>query len=483
MLEGASISVCLLFKILCSLKRHEMIMKDLNKVFLVVLIGIFILLIFIYKIVNTILGGSVLMSLDLKYYNPHDPAFSEVSFGSASFGGISHANTRSEDPAIAVYSDGSLAVVWGQYDNNDVASIQVSYYSNGQWQTLPSPYQETGKFIVGDPAITFGLDGILYISWTIRDHIYILQWNGIEWLEVGLHSASGEGISSPQGGAQPELGIAPNGHLFVAWASWFQTQSCIYVREWDGTVWRDVGDDTTKGCGISNSQVAIEPELVVDSQGRVYVAWVDIRDEKQYTFIKQWNGAIWEVVGQGSASGTGLGSAYDPNGKSPGSRVNLGSYWESPTSFPAMAIAPNDDVYVVWPYDRERKVAVRQWDVANQVWNHLDIISNPIQKLLEPDTYHFVDIAIGPNSTPYVVWDNYLGIQALEWNGEKWQEVVEGSARANGISSANDVSTSSPAIAIGDNGVVYVAWEVTLNSNIYNTVFEIYVRKWATTSP
>jgi hypothetical protein len=66
------------------------------------------------------------------------------------------------------------------------------------------------------------------------------------WQEVGRGSASCRGISNtPTDSSNPSLAIALDGTLYVAWqGTW------IYVLEWNGSLWTDVGPGSASNLGI-----------------------------------------------------------------------------------------------------------------------------------------------------------------------------------------------------------------------------------------
>jgi hypothetical protein len=89
-------------------------------------------------------------------------------------------------------------------------------------------------------------------------------------------------------------------------------------------------------------------------------------------------------------------------------------------------------------------------------------------------------LAVAPDGTPYVAWDDNTGgnggIYVRRWNGTSWAEVGEGSASGGGISSG-DPSTYRPSLAIASDGKPYVAWDGWDYSNGGDR--EIHVRRWA----
>lgn len=86
------------------------------------------------------------------------------------------------------------------------------------------------------------------------------------------------------------------------------------------------------------------------------------------------------------------------------------------------------------------------------------------------------DVAIGPDGAITLVWsDNSSGdseIYARQWKNGSWQSLGSGSATGGGISN-NTGASESPSVAVGTNGIIYVAWDDDSGGNK-----EIYVRRY-----
>lgn len=149
-------------------------------------------------------------------------------------------------------------------------------------------------------------DGTPYIAWTEGlKHIYVLHWNGSDWETVGDGSASGSGISNTTGDSRfPFLAISPGGKLFVAWQyiNYDGDYLSIYVRSWNGTIWEEVGLGSATGEGISEeSNFVTRPSLAISMNEVPYISYIGTNDnESVHTFRnKRWNGIAWELVGDG----------------------------------------------------------------------------------------------------------------------------------------------------------------------------------------
>ncbi len=151
------------------------------------------------------------------------------------------------------------------------------------------------------------------------------------------------------------------------------------------------------------------------------------------------------------------------------------------SSDPSIAIAPDGTPYVAWQDGGgEAQIYVKRWN--GQTWEEVGSgsasgggISNTNGLSQRPS------IAIAPDGKPYVTWDYFnpyegsTEIYVRMWDGQDWVEVGEGSASGGGISNTFSESSFSPVIAIAPDGTPYVAWSDYSDSG-YG--YQIYVRAW-----
>jgi hypothetical protein len=321
----------------------------------------------------------------------------------------------------------------------------------------------------GNPSLALAPNGTPYVGWSDSSggdtEIYVRRWNGSGWEEVGGGSASGGGISNNSGGSSaPSLDIAPDGTTYVAWQdSTNETNWDIYVRRWNGSNWEEVGAGSASGGGISNdSEGSRDPSLAIAPDGTPYVVW---GDDSLEIYVRRWNGSSWEEVGTGSATGGGISDN------------------SSISENPWLAIAPDGTPYVAWEdygggYRSE--IYMRRWNGSS--WEEVGAGSasgGGISNTTNSDSGG-ASVAVAPDGTPYVTWNDYIGGENLEiyvrrWNGSSWEEVGAGSASGGGISD-NSGWSAGRSVAVAPDGTPYVAWGDDSISPFYNS--EIYVRRW-----
>ncbi len=283
------------------------------------------------------------------------------------------------------------------------------------------------------------------------------------WEEVGSGSATDGGISNSSGNAlDPSIAVASDGTPYVAWHDYSTGGlSEVYVRRWNGSSWAEVGTGSASGGGISdNSGGSRSPSVAVDPDGTPYVAWLDDSvGSGSEIYVRRWDGNTWEEVGTNSASGGGI-SGNDGNSRDP-----------------SVATAPDGTPYVAWhdSTSDNSEIYVRRW--GGNTWEEVGAGSAGGGGISANDgDSRDCSLAIAPDGTPYVAWrDNSGGdsdVYVRRWDGDTWEEVGAGSASGGGISDS-DGDSRYPSMAIGPDGVPYVAWE---DGGFANR--EIYVRRW-----
>lgn len=282
-------------------------------------------------------------------------SWEEVGLGSATGGGISNNSGGSEGPSIAIAPNGTPYVAWDD-DSSGSSEIYVRRWNGSNWEEVGAG-SATGGGISNvyrswHSAIAIAPNGTPYVAWEGYDGtlggIYVRRWNGSDWEEVGVGSASGRGISnSIRSSEEAAIAITPDGTPYVVWYNEHPVESGnfeIYVRRWSGSAWEEVGADSATGGGISdNDGPSGFPSIAVASDGTPYVAWLNgetMNDADIY--VRRWNGSSWVEAGAGSASGGGISDTDDA--------------W-----YPSVAIAPDGIPYVAWYDWNNSDVYVRRW--------------------------------------------------------------------------------------------------------------------------
>jgi len=243
--------------------------------------------------------------------------------GSASGGGIS-SNGYSDRVLLAINNSGNPVVMWDDLDNDEPPHFQIflKQWNGSSWEELGG--SATGWGVSNStgnsrrPSLAINDSGNIVVTWIefIRSDVYVKQWNGSAWEELG-GSATGGGISNTGEAAIPSVAINDSGKPVVAWYDDSSGDYEIYLKQWNGSSWEEIGSGSASGGGISNNTGAsVEPSLAINDSGNPIVAWHDGVFPDYDIYLKQWNGSSWEELG-GSASGGGIsdntGGSYRPS--------------------------------------------------------------------------------------------------------------------------------------------------------------------------
>ncbi len=323
--------------------------------------------------------------------------WSEIGSHSASEGGISNTSFALH-PSIAVTIDGTPYIAWEDGSSGNT-EIYIRQWDGVNW-TEVSSYSASGGGISNTPGqseapmLVATQDGTLYLAWqdnsSGNEEIYVRQWDGTTWTEVGAGSASGGGISNTSDNSvHPALALSAEGVPYLAWEEEQVGTSEIYVRQWDGSNWVEVGTGSASDGGISNNAGdSLHPSLAV-SGGTVYVAWEDTSSGDSQIYVRQWDGSSWVEVGTGSASGAGIslvGASTTPS-------IGLSFYGSPLVTWSAAPVGTCCEIYVLrWNGS--------QWVEVGQASANDGGISNT------PGVSTHPVLAFSPNGDAYIVWED-----------------------------------------------------------------------------
>ncbi|MGL4648267.1 MAG: hypothetical protein ACRC1H_02565, partial [Caldilineaceae bacterium] len=297
------------------------------------------------------------------------------------------------------------------------------------------------------------------------------------WQEPTAHSAQRGGISaSPQRSYDPSIAVSPVGRPYIAWAD----QSAAghvgesYVRRWNGVVWEPVGAGSASGGGVSNTPNAESAHPVVAVSGAVVGNAPASRAGLPY--IAWHNGSTGDTeiyIRQWNGGGwvpVGAGSASDggiSNNFTQSFRTTLAI---DNALLPVLAWTDSPA-----PGNPNTEIYAKRFDGAT--WVEVGSgsssgggVSNTAGESGD------AALAAGPGGTLWLAWsDSTSGdaeIYVKRWTGNTWDEASPGSASGGGISNNSDASFA-PAIAVGADGLPVVAWVDRSGGDT-----EIYLRKF-----
>ncbi len=322
----------------------------------------------------------------------------------------------------------------------------------------------------------------------------LLDVSGI-WQELGFRSASGGGISNDGHqfnadtyfldyghSGDPAVANLPNGETVMV----YENDAGLQAKLFDGFAWNDIyvdPNDPTK-LALPGTDFGRDPDVAVDANGSIYVTWLsDVDDDADVYLLKgslEFNPDTelffwtWSGLG-GSDDGTGISSDGVINGP------------------PAVAVGPDNLPVVTYsardPYWGDMDVVAKKWIGGR--WVELTstraftaggggVSNDTFASAGWADDPQPVDIAIGSDNAPIVVWSSSIDqttpaqIYARRWDqvSSTWQKIGGDSASdpnedpATGIS-ADPGNSVYPRIAVrrvgegdvvDDRDIVMVTW-------------------------
>ena len=315
-------------------------------------------------------------------------------------GGISADTGESLAGSIAFDAMGRPAITWraASADGGSPRSVYLRQWNGADWSELVGSATGRGVSVEHNPwwpKTIVDSDSRLVVAWetynvpgTSGGVVHLRRFDGTSWVELA-GSASGGGVSEDLGNAQGvSMAAGPDGTLVVAWADNRDGARNIYLRQWTGSEWRDLGGSHT-GSGISQSAAESSRVHVANTASdRPVVAWLEhTGSPDEAIHLRRWDGFEWREL-DGSASGTGVNGSV------------------SPAYNPALAVDSQGDPVVVWQSQESgvENVHGRRWNGVT--WEALGLdesISNT------PRASSWPAVAVDSQDRVVVVWEEDVG--------------------------------------------------------------------------
>lgn len=252
-------------------------------------------------------------------------SWQEAGAGSASCGGISDNTGISKSPSMAMDNAGNPVIAWEDSTPGNVEIYLRKYNGISWEELGGSVSGGGISGNAGSsryPCIAVDGSGCPVVAWeddTSGDvEIYVRKWDGEQWTEMGKGSASGGGISDNKGySIRPALSTNDSGNVVVVWQDYSSGDVEIYAKSWNGTNWEELAGSASCGGLSDNSGDSCKPSAVIDDGGNITICWSDFRPLYGGIYVKQWDGMNWVELGDGSAAAGGIsnssGKAMNPS--------------------------------------------------------------------------------------------------------------------------------------------------------------------------
>ncbi len=356
------------------------------------------------------------------------------SLGSLSIGGaIVDTAGASLRPSITLGAGGEPAVAWTVV-NGSSSDIFVAQYNptdnnnTGGWDALGGSLGAGGISGTGaaDDAHIVDTTSGLVVAYEDRssgaENVYVERFNGSSWVSLGTGASSGTGVSKSATDVQGVTISASGANVAVAWTETVGGTSQIYLSEYNGVTWGQLGGSAS-GNGLSDSTAeAVAPSLAFDGSS-LFAAWQDNRSGADEIYVARWNGTAWVAAGTGADSGGGVS--------------DTGGMATSPE------LAANDgQLYLLWLDNRVANFSgntiapyVKQWNGSAFVE---DVVGDASYRGIGDATGAPTTpvLAVDPSGNPFAAW--------MDTSSGSNEIYVRGNTVVLGISQpyryANDVS-------------------------------------------
>lgn len=391
--------------------------------------------------------------------------------------------TEGENVAVALGTNDRPVVAWSDYDDGGHKQIYVKEWRGGygessdlgtwrrlddQWFGFRHSARLTGISLSLEDSIepSVAVNGAnIFVAWrqepqlgdtSTPSRIYLRQYTGSDWISIG-GSAQGGGVSGNSSGnaRNPVVAVGTNGYPVVAWLQPVLTGTLVRVAAYDGANW--TGFQGSHTGQVPGAWIAADMDMVVDSQGRVVVAWEE--QSTQRIKVRRWNGSTWS---------------------------DLGSVGNAPyAGTPRLAAGANGDFYIAWRQTPNGDIPSQNF--YYQVYAQRNV-GGVFSGISGSDAHpgisaatnvgmqaYGLDLAVqtSANSTNLVVtWlsgSNTLNsVLARRFNGASWSGIF-GSQKAPGIAVNGGISKS-PAVIMDSKGLPVVGFVHQSEGGVSNSL-------------
>jgi hypothetical protein len=158
--------------------------------------------------------------------------------------------------------------IWIVWQTQDELGVESTHWTGSGWSAIVKHDTTAARSRRAD----INIGATPYVAWIEGDNgatsVYMQAWDGSAWRELG-GSATGTGVSAAHVATYAEVATMPDGSPVIAYAA----GGDVHVVRWDGSAWIRPGDQDEGG--VSRTGTANWPEVEVAADGTIFVAWDD----------------------------------------------------------------------------------------------------------------------------------------------------------------------------------------------------------------
>jgi hypothetical protein len=260
--------------------------------------------------------------------------------GNATFsptpGGINRNSTAWANEPILASDGGTLFAGWIEtgtplaLDNSVFPHPYVSQLSGSSWKNIGASYLDIDSEVSGydeahDPSMAI-IGGTPWISWNkennsgtlLPSNLYAKYWNGSSWIGGPVGAVTAGPADTASFSQLAAVGKTPYIAFLEMDRSCYPWCSNVFVKQWDGAAWNLVGTGPLNRTAHTTSQVPHGSSVAMASDGvHAYVAWTEFiaastlqSDSTPQVYVDEWDGSTWVPLA-GSLNVNPANSAYN----------------------------------------------------------------------------------------------------------------------------------------------------------------------------
>ena len=192
-------------------------------------------------------------------------------------------------PAIALGHDGYPFVAITMWGHETWQDVRLTRWTGSQWVALGGAVDVVEDRHADVQTVTVDADGAPVVVWeesVIGDEgktdvrVHAKRWDGVAWSSLGgpLNVAHPE----PSNAYDPSATVDAEGRPVAVWREDGVLGIRVYAKRWTGTAWEAMG-------GPISDRWSGPPDVAVDDDGVVYVAWFERNDPTDDVYVKRFN--------------------------------------------------------------------------------------------------------------------------------------------------------------------------------------------------
>ncbi len=195
-------------------------------------------------------------------------------------------------PSISADQTGKIHVAWSELEGSNYNVYAKSW--NGAWQSLGTTLDTSTTKKALLPALVSNASGHIFVSWQEyggslnQEDIRVSGWKTKSWQPLGdmLDVFKIDQIR------MISMDINKLGNPVVAWIEAYNNRIDLYVKQWNGKTWIQLGKKVNTTINVSS------PVIKINQFGHIYLAYI----ENSKLFVKKWQSRTWQVIGTPFAS-------------------------------------------------------------------------------------------------------------------------------------------------------------------------------------